>query len=61
MQRDLSPQGSSAGVCSTCGKHAEKRYGGEGKYPPECIDCWTKGWQQEMAVARAIEEARYAD
>jgi hypothetical protein len=52
---------SSAGICSTCGKHAEKRYGGEGKYLPECGECWTRGWAEEMVVARAIEEAHYVD
>lgn len=52
---------STAGTCSTCGKHAEKLYGGEGRFPVECIDCWCAGWEQEMAVARATEEARYAD
>jgi hypothetical protein len=31
---------SSAGTCSTCGKHVEKRYGGEGRYLPECLACW---------------------
>lgn len=54
-------QGESAGVCSTCGREVEKRYGGEGRFSPECADCWTIGWAQELAVGRAIEEARYAD
>jgi len=41
VSRAANSQLSSAGVCSTCGKHVEKRYGGEGRHLPECIDCWT--------------------
>ena len=31
---------SSAGECGACGKHAEKLYGGMGRYVAMCIDCW---------------------
>lgn len=31
---------SSAGTCATCGTYAAKRYGGEGRYLPECLECW---------------------
>jgi hypothetical protein len=48
-------QPTSAGICSKCGKHAEKRYGGEGRFLPECLDCWIAGWEQEIVVAEAIQ------
>lgn len=60
-QRNQTSPPSSAGICSTCGVYAERRYGGEGKFPPECRDCWLTGWANENAVAAAIEEARYAE
>jgi hypothetical protein len=37
------PQPSSAGKCAVCGRWVAKRYGGEGRYLPQCIDCWTRG------------------
>lgn len=33
-------QPSSAGDCQVCGKYAEKRYGGMGRYRVMCIGCW---------------------
>jgi hypothetical protein len=29
-----------AGACGVCGRYADKRYGGEGRYLVMCIDCW---------------------
>jgi hypothetical protein len=36
----VSKHPSSAGVCQVCGRHADKRYGGEGRYLVMCLDCW---------------------
>jgi hypothetical protein len=30
----------SPGRCSTCGREVGKLYGGMGRYPVECIECW---------------------
>ena len=34
------PDPTSAGYCQVCGRHAQKRYGGMGRYLVMCIDCW---------------------
>jgi hypothetical protein len=38
----MNPSGtpSSAGECWACERHAEKRYGGMGRYHAVCLDCW---------------------
>ena len=41
-----------AGICAVCGEHADRRYGGEGRYLTMCLDCWLA---DETAVRTGTE------